>query len=67
LLLLLPLGLTFYAWKATTENNFQRGDAKFETVTIESEKALQNRLASYGSELLGAAGFMQGSTQVSST
>ncbi|MBC8024500.1 MAG: CHASE domain-containing protein [Steroidobacteraceae bacterium] len=66
LLLLLPLGLTFYAWKATTENNFQRGDAKFETLTIESEKALQNRLASYGSALLGAAGFVQGSAQVSS-
>lgn len=66
LLLLLPLGLTFYAWKATTENNFQRGEAKFETLTIESEKALQNRLASYGSALLGAAGFVQGSSSVSS-
>jgi PAS domain S-box-containing protein len=66
LLLLLPLGLTFYAWKATTENDFQRGEAKFETLTIESEKALQNRLASYGNALLGAAGFMQGSTEVSS-
>jgi signal transduction histidine kinase/CHASE1-domain containing sensor protein len=65
LLLMLPLGLTFYAWKATTENNFQRGAAKFETLTIESEKALQNRLASYGSALLGAAGFVQGSARVS--
>jgi PAS domain S-box-containing protein len=65
LLLLLPLGLTFYAWKATTENNFHRGEAKFETLTIESEKALQNRLASYGSALLGAAGFVQGSARVS--
>ena len=65
LLLLLPLGLTFYAWKATTENNYQRGEAKFETLTIESEKALQNRLASYGNALLGAAGFIQGSPRVS--
>jgi signal transduction histidine kinase/integral membrane sensor domain MASE1 len=65
LLLLLPLGLSFYAWKATTENNFQRGVAKFETLTIESEKALQNRLSSYGSALLGAAGFVQGSARVS--
>ena len=31
------------------------------TLTIESEKALQNRLASYGNALLGAAGFIQGS------
>jgi PAS domain S-box-containing protein len=66
LLLLLPLGLTFYAWKATTENDFHRGEAKFETLTIESEKALQNRLASYGNALLGAAGFVQGSDTVSS-
>jgi PAS domain S-box-containing protein len=65
LLLMLPLGLTFYAWKATTENEYQRGQAKFETLTIESEKALQNRLASYGNALLGAAGFLRGSDQVS--
>ena len=65
LLLLLPLGLTFYAWKATTENDYQRGEAKFDTLTIESEKALQNRLASYGNALLGAAGFIQGSSEVS--
>lgn len=64
-LLLLPLGLTFYAWKATTENDYQRGEAKFDALTIESEKALQNRLASYGNALLGAAGFMQGSSVVS--
>ena len=65
LLLLLPLGLTFYAWKATTENDYQRGEAKFATLTVESEKALQNRLASYGTALLGAAGFIQGSSAVS--
>ncbi len=65
LLLLLPLALTFYAWKGTTENDYQRGEAKFRTLTIESEKALQNRLDSYGNALLGAAGFIQGSTAVS--
>jgi len=65
LLLMLPLGLTFYLWKAATENDLQRGTAKFETLTIESEKALQNRFASYASALLGAAGFVQGSNEVS--
>lgn len=65
LLLLLPLGLTFYLWKASIENNQRHGTAKFETLTIESEKALQNRLASYGGALLGAAGFIQGSNEVS--
>ena len=66
LLLLLPLGLTFYALEGHDRERYQRhGDAKFETLTIESEKALQNRLSSYGDALLGAAGFIQGSTAVS--
>ncbi len=65
LLLLLPLALTFFAWKATTENDYQRGEAKFRTLAIESEKALQNRIDSYGNALLGAAGFIQGSVSVS--
>jgi PAS domain S-box-containing protein len=65
LLLVLPLTLTFYAWKSATENDYQRGEAKFRTLTIESEKALQNRLNSYGNALLGAAGFVQGSREVS--
>ncbi|HEY6123510.1 MAG TPA: CHASE domain-containing protein, partial [Steroidobacteraceae bacterium] len=64
LLLLLPLGLTFYAWQVISENDYQRGDAKFETLAIESEKALENRLASYGNVLLGAASFIQGSADV---
>lgn len=65
LLLVLPLGLTFFAWQVISENDFTRGDARFETLSIESEKALQNRLASYGNALLGAASFMQGSSSVS--
>lgn len=65
LLLLLPLGLTFYAWKVATENDYQRGQAKFQAIALESEKALQNRIASYGNALLGAAGFIQGSQNVS--
>jgi PAS domain S-box-containing protein len=64
-LLLMPLGLTFYLWKASIENNQRHGAAKFESLTIESEKALQNRLSSYGGALLGAAGFIQGSNEVS--
>jgi PAS domain S-box-containing protein len=66
LLLLLPLGLTFYAWQVISENDYLRGDAKFETLAIESEKALENRLASYGNALLGAASFVQGSADISS-
>ena len=65
LLLALPLGLTFYAWQVISENDYLRGDAKFETLSIEGEKALENRLASYGNALLGAASFIQGSSDVS--
>jgi PAS domain S-box-containing protein len=65
LLLLLPLAMTFYAWKATIENDHQRGAAKFRALTVESEMALQKRIESYGSALLGAAGFIQGSVAVS--
>jgi PAS domain S-box-containing protein len=65
LLLLLPLGLTFFAWKATTEIDYQRGQAKFEALTVESDKALQDRIGSYGNALLGAAGFLQASSNVS--
>jgi PAS domain S-box-containing protein len=65
LLLLLPLGLTFYAWKVATENDYQRGQAKFQALALESETALQNRIASYGTALLGATGFIHGSKEVS--
>jgi len=65
LLLALPLGLTFYAWQVISENDYLRGDAKFETLSIAGEKALENRLASYGNALLGAASFIQGSAGVS--
>ena len=65
LLLLMPLGLTFFAWQVISENDYLRGDAKFETLSIEGEKALENRLASYGNALLGAASFIQGSADVS--
>jgi CHASE1-domain containing sensor protein len=64
LLLLLPLALTLYAWKSTTENEYQRSQAKFELLTTESEKAIQNRLGSYGNALLGATAFVQGSSEI---
>jgi PAS domain S-box-containing protein len=65
LLLLLPLGLTFYVWKLASVSAFQRSEAKFQTLAIESEKALEHRLSSYENALRGAAGFVQGSQNVS--
>jgi len=36
LLLLLPLGLTFYAWKVATESDYQRGQTKFSAISVAS-------------------------------
>jgi signal transduction histidine kinase/integral membrane sensor domain MASE1 len=59
LTLLLLLGLTFYAWKLISENHRQSGLAEFETLALESEKALQHRLQSYAQALLGADGLIR--------
>jgi PAS domain S-box-containing protein len=65
LILLLPLGLTFYAWKAMSEYNNDRSTARFAALADENEKALQHRLASYDQGLLGGLGFFLGSEFVS--
>lgn len=65
LVLILPLGLTFYAWKLAAEGQYQKAQAEFSSLAIESEKALLHRLDSYENALLGGAGFFQGSTHVS--
>ena len=60
LLLALPLGLTFLRVAGDLRKRLPRGDAKFETLSIAGEKALENRLASYGNALLRRASFIQG-------
>lgn len=60
-----PLGLTFYMWKISSENTYQSSLAQFNTLAQESEKALLGRIDSYNYALLGGAGFFQGSQFVS--
>lgn len=60
LVLIVPLGLTFYAWKITTENVHEQGRAEFAALTTESEDALRFRMTSYDFALLGAAAHYQG-------
>lgn len=65
LLLILPLGLTFYAWKLSSESTYKQAVSEFDALTQESQRALLHRLDSYQSALLGGAGFFQGSQHVS--
>ncbi|TIW74346.1 MAG: response regulator [Mesorhizobium sp.] len=65
LLLLLPLGLTFYGWKASNQFIYDRNSAIFASMAIENEQALMHRLASYDQALVGGVGFFEGSSYVS--
>lgn len=64
IVLIMPLGITFYAWKFVYESNYQKSHSGFEVLVKENEKALMYRLNSYKSALLGGAGFFQGSESV---
>ena len=65
LTLMLPLGLTFYAWKLISEHQYQSSRARFETLAFESEKALQHRLQSYAQAMLGADGLIRAAPPIS--
>ena len=65
MLLVLPLGLTFYAWKFFAESAQRQSKIHFENLAKESEQALQNRLASYASATRSGAGVFQSSDFVS--
>ena len=64
-LLVLPLGLTFYAWKFFAESAQRQSAMHFETLAKESEEALRTRLASYASATRSGAGVFQSSDFVS--
>lgn len=65
LILLIPLGLTFYAWKISSEANNSNGEILFESLAIESKKALLSRINSYENALLGGVAYFQGSDNIS--
>ena len=61
---LVPLGLTFYAWQITSDRIQAQAATAFQTLAQESEQALTHRLNSYNDALLGGAGFFLGSKYV---
>lgn len=63
--LLIPLGLTFYAWKWTSEITFERNQTAFAALAEDSQQALGHRLDSYRQALDGAAGLIEASNRVS--
>ena len=64
-LVLIPLGLTFYAWKIVSIGEFKAKEQAFTALTQESEKALGRRMESYNNALVGAAAFWTGKKSVS--
>ena len=64
LVLLIPLGLTFYAWKISSEANNSNGEILFESLAVESKKALLSRINSYENALLGGVAYFQGSERI---
>ncbi len=63
--LIVPLGVTFYAWKLTSEITHERNHAAFETLAEDSAHALRDRLESYKRSLDGGAGLFAASETVS--
>jgi PAS domain S-box-containing protein len=63
--LIVPLGLTFYAWKIAAQLSHDQAEAEFASLASEHERTLLHRLDSYQTALLGGAGFFQGSISVS--
>jgi PAS domain S-box-containing protein len=65
LILLLSLGVTFYAWKLVAHSVYEKNAAEFSALAQESEKALQHRIDSYQQVLWGGVGFFRGAESVS--
>jgi len=64
LILLIPAGLTFYAWKISSEANTNNGTIQFESLALESKKALFTRINSYENALLSGVAYFQGSNKI---
>ena len=64
-LLMIPLAITFYAWRYLSETAHRQSQVHFESLANESEQALKTRLAGYASAARGGAGVFQSSEFVS--
>lgn len=64
-LLVIPLAITFYAWRYLEESSHRQSQAHFETLAKESEQALITRITNYANATRGGAGVFQSSEFVS--
>ena len=64
-LILIPLGLTFYAWKIVSIGEYKAKAEAFTALTQESEKALGRRMDAYNNALVSAAAYWKGQETVS--
>ena len=62
--LLVPIGLTFYAWKLVSVSSYERNLASFVELAEDNERALEHRLDSYAQGLDGAAGLLDASEEI---
>lgn len=65
MILVMPLGLTFYVWKMSSEYIYIKNKYAFESIVQESEIALENRLYGYRQVLMAGGGLFQSSSHVS--
>ena len=63
-ILLIPLGLTFYAWSVLSRAARDNSEIQFDAPTIESKRALVSRINSYDNALLGGVAYIQGSNRM---
>ncbi len=63
-LLLIPLGLTFYAWKIVSVSEFQAKQDTFRALADESENALRHRLQSDRNALVSAVAYWKSKGEI---
>ncbi len=57
--IILPLGLTFYVWKVTSEESYQKTLTGFKSLAKDSENALLYRVTSYSHALTGGHAYFK--------
>ena len=65
LILLLSLGLTFYAWRLVAHFVYEKNNSQFAALAQESATALLHRIDTYEHVLLGGMGFFRSTGSVS--
>ncbi|PZQ44141.1 MAG: hypothetical protein DI551_10745, partial [Micavibrio aeruginosavorus] len=59
LTIILPLGLSFYVWKITSEKAYAESSVEFNSLVQDNENALMSRMMSYSHALSGGLAFFQ--------